>query len=440
MRIARFEGIFKLLSHFFSLVIFLSLIFLYTSDLRQHYFHIDEHSFIRKTYFYDLFFIKRDFSDPRWQVDDWDQPRFGPYVYGLTLHLAGFNDLEKTQRDVDFNDIQIGGQKWWWGLFWKKLDTAPKILAPALNLIYQGRKTAVLFSLAGLLSLYSLTAFLKLPPFSHLSTLMVGINGLMFDYGRRAMTDSMQIFGFFFNLWLIFLYLKAHHQQNKKNLLLASVAIGISAAFTTGVKLSGILALVFFLEIFAVLSWLEYLKNKLSNKFFLRTGFFSLAVVLLVFFAIFIVFHPYLYQDAPRRFFSMFFNRLASVEEFKERFPVGAVYGKGEAVSLVLQRTLLPGNYYGNFGYFWLPIDLVLFLWGSFLLLQKAQKRFLDKRQLNFEGVLIFWVFSTMLALVGYLGNDWPRYYLPTMSGITIVQSYALAFVFNRLWRTVGPK
>ena len=135
----------------------ISLSFYYFRDLNSHIFHIDEEHFIRKSYFFDLFFIKHDFKDIRWYEHDApDQPKLGPYIYGLSLHLTGLNDIDDTFSKLNFRNFLVDGQRWSEKYWSKRLEDFPNELIPILEPIWTGRRVAVIFSLATFLCLFLL--------------------------------------------------------------------------------------------------------------------------------------------------------------------------------------------------------------------------------------------------------------------------------------------
>ena len=406
---------------FFNLFLFITVF--YFSDLKSHIFHIDEYSFLRKSYLFDLF-IKKNFNDLRWSSDNFDQPRLGPYIYGFSLHLRGINNIEKFQKRIKFNEIKINNRSWWEELSWEKLSDFPSEVQFGGQPVVQERKVAALFSLGALLILLWLGFISKKIKFAFLAISLLTFNRLMFYYGRLAMTDSFQLFFFFLNLILILYYLKSFFQKNKKSFLVLSFLIGINIALSTGVKVIGILALIFFLGIFSVSFIINQQKKYLETRLILV----SLVIVLTSFFVIFVFLNPQIYSQPFNGFIKMFTLRWQSSINYQQtsRKPVKT---KIAALSLIINKLLLPGGKFGNFGLIrFMHFNLHILFNGLALLVKNALLRFQKQKEISLEFILASWFGLCFFSLIFYLKNDWPRYYLPLAVAITLIQAYFLAW------------
>jgi hypothetical protein len=411
------------------LFLFLFLTWLYFFDFKNSTFHIDEHEFTRKTFYFELFFLKRNLKDPRWYTQDsFIQPKLGPYIYGLTLRLSGIQEIEQTLKDINFRNINVGDTSWWWTWWAKPLKDPPADLVPSFKLIWQGRKVSILFSLTALILVFLLCSKIKGLPFGLISTFFLGINPLFFAFGRKAMTDSMQLLAFILNLLLFMLLTKTLDKNDKKKTILLSLAMGVNAAFGVGVKVSGILTLLFLAIMFPILLILQRLHKRPHRLLIL-----SYSIIGISFFTIFVSLHPYLYHDPLRRFFSMFTDRLAEDVVNRTLLPLHAVHGGNAALKLILIRTLISDEI-TNFNFYGIPVDLFLLPVGLFVLAKKALKTLFDKRTISGELILVAWFLVAFISLTFYLRLDLPRYYIPTLASITIIQSYALIYLLHDLW------
>lgn len=419
------------------IALFSFLTFLYFQDLKAHVFHIDEWAFIRKSYYFDLFFIKRDLKNPRWYtLDSPAQPKLGPYIYGLTLHLSGIRDIRETLSIRSFNPNKPGKDHWSFDWMNRRLEGFSTEMIPKLELIWLGRRTSVLFTLAALAILFSLGSKIKGLLFASLSTLLLGINPLMFTFGRRAMTDSMQIFFFFANLWLIFFYLKATASNNRRIQLLLSLTLGVNAALAVGVKVSGILIMLFLIILFLALILLRD-QAKQPTKDLLQSS----VVIGLSFSIVLVALHPYLYHNTIRQFLFMFTDRLADANIYKSSSPATAVNSHWEAAKMIARQTLSPlYGPYVNFRIGKLPVDLVLFITGLWYITEQAfadllsKKKVLVEKKISGEMILTAWALVVFASLIFYLRNNWPRYFLPVEAAITIIQAYAITILVQTLW------
>lgn len=416
------------------IVLFSFLTFFYFHNLKSHPFHLDEWAFVRKGYYFDLFFVSRNLKDPRWYVKDSpDQPKLGPYIYGLTLHLSGIDDIETTFKNIKFNVPEAGKsekEQWWFQWMHQRLENLPLEMVQKVQLIISGRRVSILFTLTAFVALFSLGTNIKGFLLGSISTFLLGLNTLMFTFGSRAMTDSMQLFFFFANLLLVLLYLKAIKNKNNQKIALLSIALGINCALGVGVKVSGILILVFLAIFFLGLFILQTLAKKPLAPLIL-----SFLIVITSFFTLFVSFHPYLYQNTLRNFISMFTNRLAGSDEYRLALPGLAVYSRWQAVKLIARQTLSPTfGPFVNFRIGKLPVDVVLFITGLWYLGEQAFADFFSRKKISGEVILITWTSVVIVSLIFYLKNNWPRFYLPTVSCITIIQAYAITTLLQELW------
>ncbi len=406
-------------------IAFLLITHMYFMNLTTHPFHADEYMFTRKSYFFDLFFINRDVQDPRWydgNIDNPDQPKIGPYLYGLTLHLNGIDNIDQKFNETRFNDE--GDGRAWWILLWNQpLENLKESLIPKLELIWMTRRTAVTFSLATFLIVFFICKQVKGYLFAFLATLILSLNPLMYSFGRRAMTDSMQLFAMYATLFLSLQILKKFNTSKTLKLVPQSLLLGLSIAFGVGVKISAIVLLIFLASFFAGLSKVLHLQKQSFNPLIQ-----SFAIVLIVFFSLFVILHPYLYHNPAGNFISMFTNRLDSAKQYWQDNPSYAIYTRSEAIKLIIRQTLSPTHGpFVNFRLGPLPVDLVLFISGLWYLFESTLVRYQKSKQIAGEALLLLWTIVVFLSLVFYLKNNWPRYYLPMVSVIAITQAYAIA-------------
>ncbi|PJE67420.1 hypothetical protein COU95_02480, partial [Candidatus Shapirobacteria bacterium CG10_big_fil_rev_8_21_14_0_10_40_9] len=206
MRITDFKKFFKIILF---ILLFGVFCFRFTSGLNFYPLYGDEQDFVARARYFDLFFIKRDFLNKDWQSElAYDHPPIAYYIYGLTLHLKGYNDLAKEQERIGFNVSRLDEAVLGWSI-----ADLPSVLLPSFKMIWQARKAAVVFSLGCLLLIYFLG--LEIGGFATglFSVLILGFNQLMFNTGRRAIADSILLFFFLANVLLIIYTLKFFYKK-----------------------------------------------------------------------------------------------------------------------------------------------------------------------------------------------------------------------------------
>jgi len=417
----------RLLFFLITAALFTYLTILYFDNLKTHPLHVDEYIFTQKSYFLDLF-MKREFSDWRWYLSNSAaQPKFGPYIFGMTLHLAGIDNIEQELTKRGFEDTK-SQDHWAYRLMNKNLINPPATILPQLELIQINRYPSALFSLGALALTFLITFRIKGLFFAGIATFLLGSNSLMELFGKRAMTDSMQLFFFFLTILLTSLFLNALEKKNTSRVYLLSVALGMSSAFGTGVKVSGILNVLFLIILFLLL-----LPLRRNTKTTLNTLIKSVLIMVVTFTILFILPHPYLHHHPIRQFTTMFTSRLAANDDYMLAFPLSAVHSRSEAINLVIKNTLLPTGNYINFRFLFIPLDLILFSWGFLLVGYKALKDFVGKKKITGEVLLITWTLLVSISLMAYMKNNWPRFYLPTTAAVTFIEAYAISDVVREI-------
>ncbi len=397
-------------------------------DYKNHPLFIDEHEFIRKTYYFDLLFLKHSLGDKRWydgKEDDVAQPKLGPYIYGFSLHIAGIRDIESALAKTRFNTIKINGNVWWSELWLKNPDTFPKELAESMKLIFIGRRVAMGFTVGSVLLLYILCALVGSVECAYVVSLLVLINPLWNWEGRFAMTDTMQIFFFILGLIILVFWHRAWQKKETRMMFLQSAALGVVCALATGVKVTGIM-LVFFILLYHVILFVF----DASERSRIHELLWSAFIVVTVFCGLFYAMNPFLYAHPITNFIYMFQHRLEAARTYYVKlYPGSALKTRSQALWFILVRTLLPGAWYGNFSMTTLPADLLLFLGGITMLLRRSVLMFRSSKRLQPFAILPLWIGFVFFCLSLYLTNDWSRYYLPFVYSICIAEGYMMYVV-----------
>ncbi len=207
--------LFKLKKSLVLIIGFIILLFLssyFSSQRTTTSLHIDEYLFVRKSYYFELFFLQQNFLDPRWTtLDEVRQPKIGPYLYGFAFTLTGIKNLEQKLNEIGFytfNKIYPtssdgDGKQLFLDLNGKKPSEVSPQYTQRISVILQARKVAIIFSVAGLIFLMLFLSLYFHPITALVGTLLIGINSLITYYSVVALTDSMQYAAFMINLFLI---------------------------------------------------------------------------------------------------------------------------------------------------------------------------------------------------------------------------------------------
>lgn len=434
------SGLMKIVKKHINKILFLG-IFLFVSfhlfdNYQKHNFNIDEYLFIKKSYYFDLFFIKHDLSDPRWFIvalgDDVTQPKVGPYIYGITLHLAGISNIEEFFRKTNFTSITVDNQPWWSILWNAKPENFPKSLSASLKLIWLGRRTSILFGIGSAIILFIFGTNLVNTFFASIASVLLVTNNLFTNEMKYATTDSMQLFFFFSNLLLCHIWLESYKNKNKKSFVLYSLILGINAALAAGTKTSGILVCIF-LGIFILLVMLIMKFSKRSIQWILVGTFIIGMTCGVVFYSL----HPFVHVDTLEAIKKMYYTRTLGYKDYWTEYPPLAIYTRKDSLLYIFQRTLAADGDFINFYLNPIPVDLILFLSGFVLISVKSFQQWKNKKKFPRLSILPLWSVVVFIGLIFYLFNDWPRYYLPFVSCITVVEGYAICMGLQRFYEVI---
>jgi hypothetical protein len=397
-------------------------------NLDNHPFYIDEHEFVRKSYFYYLYFVKHDLKDPRWYNPALEggalQPKVGSYIYGFVFHMLGIKDIEKTFQETGFNTITVNGSPWYEALWLKEPNTFPAELAGSMKLIFIARRVAVVFTIGSVALLFILCATLVSPIFAYAAVILLIANPLFNWEGRFAMTDTMQLFFFFLGLIFLVFWQRTWNAKKTFRMYGFSIGIGIVSALAAGVKVTGMMIFLFALPYCLLI----YATGKSSKKR-IKEIIVATALIIITFSGLFYIIHPYLYPDPVHNFYAMFHNRFEDAHTYYfDEFPDSAIPGRLLAIQRIYFHTLAPDASYGNFPLWGLPADLLLFIGGMGLLLWHVRTRLIP-----------LWVGFIFLCLTFYLYNDWSRYFLPAVAGVCIAQGYAIIRLVTGLIKKFYP-
>ena len=405
--------------------------FLYASFIRIAFFQFDEFEFVKKGFFYELFFLRHDATGPQWMnfENDPAQPKVGPYLYGATLSAAGYRDI--TAYFTRYDTFKKGMGVNWYEWLGKEPDQLPEAVRSTLPLVFVGRWVSLGFTIAMLGVVFWLSRLIGGYLYGLVALALLGFNPLLLAHGVYAMTDTFLLF--FFSAGLLtalgfFRSLKSHEPRMRAQAYTFSILFGILCALSAGVKVSGILLFVFGLIGLVLLFLLP--RAVVQEK---KTLIAHALIMTVTFVTVFIALHPFLYHQTFTRLPFMFTSRFEGELYYHTLYPATAVTSRVQALSLVVGRTLLPGGY-GNFNVGGIPIDLVLFLTGVFLLGRTMYRSHRRTHQVADESILLVWTTIVLASIAAYLRNDWPRYYLPSVMVVTLVEAYGIT-VFLRGFR-----
>ena len=401
-------------------LVFTAVFLKYFSQVESHNLAADEHEYIRKSEYFDLFFLKRDFTHPAWKhLDAYDQTKLGEYFYGLAQYLAGFKDIQKAQKEAAFNQGWVRStdaysqlwkpDKWWIRLSGKPLKTVQGISPEAFKMILAGRYLAVVFGLLTLGVCFWVMRELTNWFWSLLTVIFIASHPLFYQSAFEAIGDIILLFFLTLGLLLAIFWQRALFSGNRRLFIFLTIGVGINSALAWAAKLNGFMNLIFFNVLLGVIYLLLifFKKRKFSGQL-MRLGFAALIVNALAGF-IFYILHPYLWRN--------FFKGLIQMTQWRiwitARFRLNETYNIGSFSDkiMIIYRAIFFEN--------WLL--LLLFLIGFGLLGWQAAKG-LKKREFKTEMTIIVHGLVTWLLVLAYVVVNFERYFLPVLPLVIIYQ------------------
>ncbi len=431
----------KKISIFKSKILFLIIIliasFWYFNDYKNHIFFVDEHEFLRKSYYFDLLFVKHDLKDKRWYSEEYEagaaQPKVGLYIYGLALHLAGIKDIEKTFQTTGFNSIKVNGEFWWQSLSGEKPSAFPATLSSCLKIIWIGRVTGIIFTIGSIGLIFIIGSKIFNTIYGFIGALLFTFNYLMSIEGQNAMTDSMQLFFFLVNLVLCIYWISSVNTRNTKKIIIYSLLIGVNAALGLGTKASALM-LPLYLSIFIFLVLL--IERSFHRN--LRQVLYGAVTIGITMITFFYLLHPFIHQNSIYNSWYMFHSRLENAKtQYWFESPESAIYNRKNALIAIFSHTLAPDGIYTNFYNRTYPVDLFLFMVGLFLMIRQAVHSISLTHKIDSKYLLPLWTFVVFGSLTYYLMNDWGRYYLPFVCCLTLAETYVISIGVKFVWKDV---
>ncbi len=421
---------------FLALILILTGIILvsYISKLQSVPFFVDEYHFLRKAYYFNLFFVDNDRSNAKFYTEfEAAQPKIGIYIYGATLYLYGVKDVNTflSRFEIKSWPKSVGPLMTSFG--GTKLSNFPSHMNDFVKVIFNQRKVSLFFTFLSFVLIFLICSKVMGYLYAFLTTYLVSSNTLVVYTNSVATTDSMLMF-FTFLCFFVTIKLTEALKNNSKKIYQYSFLLGICMAFAAGVKVTGIVIVFYALCFLAVSIWSSW--NDIVKRAAILKG---LLVTIVSFFVVFVYFHPFLYKETLENFILMFVGRYKGIADAQLQNTVADVPTRVQALKLILKETLLPGGLYTNFELGYVPIDLVLFLFGATLLIKNLFQKYKFFGQPPLEAMVLILFLLTLSALVMYLKVNWPRYFMQTEILISMVQCYGLA-IFLAWYRKLMVK
>ncbi len=414
-----------------STIILLSIVFILSiinlsSKIYSPTEHLDESSWLHNAYFYKLFFLDKDTSNPNWvNFIAYDQPPVGKYILGFALHA--------NNKIID----SIGGEMTWHNNVTKYIfksglenkinkdtpdiknliDYSDSLLAqikisPITNIdsndLYTGRITIFIFGiLASIVAIIIGWYISKEITVGLLAGLLLINNPVTSPGFEQVLPDSIWCFFILVSiLGLILLFNELQNRNRLRNIIFLSILIGLSISLAIGTKLIAVYIIPVIILIFII-------KLTFRNTFpQFKIQLISLLLIFSTFSIFFILLNPFLYHDQ--------FNNLLKMANHRELIIKIQTLVQDPSINSISERFYAISKYGIFLGYdldSWIKKTVGIFYIFIFIvgIWEIAKMSILErKNKLIGPAIIISSCFIiTYIIIAPSIHMQWERYFLP---------------------------
>ena len=376
-------------------------------------FHADESVYIYMARYFDLYFLKRDFSNPEWDAKVvWSvtQPPVSKYLIGLALFATGH----------DFSRLH---HHWDWGLDEEANFERGNVPSASALLVSRALMTC-LFTLSIVLCAaiaYRLSGFVS----GFVAGPVMVVSGLALQYLRRATADAPLVF---FGLLAVIssmklLYCLSTSKVTASRRTYAWAALtGLWLALAGGSKPSGaaLIPMVFLAPV------VTYFVGKAGGSDCLpgRRLLVLYAILLLVTMAAFVIPNPMVYKNPLEGTEALIVHRQEAAGVQQQEAPEQALTTVASRTMAMLDRVFH-------------PVGLVVFLVGLGLLAWQELRNW-TRGVVTVRTVVLLWVGGTLAFTALFTPMDWGRYFVLLVPCQAVILGYLAAAVVGVMRQRLG--
>lgn len=382
----------------------------YTSKIPQASFEFDEHTWIvRGAIFFDLAFLKRDFSRPEWR--DWtsyDQAKLPEFFYGALLYAAYRQSPVKTLTETDFGVTLLKPKNEWAGQIRVPLSQIPQRFRRNIDILVLARTAVVFIAMICLLFTFLIGLQLRSDALGFTALLILAINPLFRSQAVTAKSDILFLCTLLITFYLSLKYLE---KAAWKTLVLLGIFSGLNAA----AKLHGLLIIVVVTVGLAGTA----VVNRRFGKSILRIVVFPVIA-----FTVFIILNPFTWTDPVANTIYMIRSRYESNAEFCASYPGHCAPTLRQRFQALTRDLIGPVNDYNSFHRIrWL--DTTLLIIGVTVLLHARERERLKYCWFIFWSMTIIPIITTLMVFLV------PRYDMVFLPWIGITESLGITGIME---------
>lgn len=392
-------------------------------------FHEDEHVYINRAIFYDLY-SKKDFSSPLWHRYESYDVKLPELIYGMIITKYKKTSVQDYIAVVGFNTSVTGEDSWnhYYARQYLPMSELPRLIYDRIEPVRIARWGSLALSIGSLLSLVAIWLLLDDWLAGLIAVLLLGLHPLYTYATLTAMGDGP--LAFFSLLTLLVSLLLSRSARKTGRYIFLSVLLGVFSGFAVSSKLNGLLS--FFYACTA--SFVCVVQNN-SNKRMLHACI-SMLLILFIGATVVLVINPHLWNSPIHNFLQMGYDRKAIIAFQQGLFPQDALRTPSERVAAVLRWAFSRHESYGVFPIVWQEVALTLV--GVFALLCEIYKSYDATFVMSHKRTSLVLFSAWCLIIAGattvLIPLDWNRYYLPIVIVVTMVQSFGASFALRTIF------
>ncbi len=391
---------------------------------------IDEGYWLHSSYFYYLFFIKKDMDHRDWySMYSIDHPPLGKYIMGFTL------DMINNKRIENYDGLA----KWFerykcksnlCDYFRKRIDEYKPIgNMPEITIedLFVGRMVSYTFTASILIILVILASITFDKKAVGVIAAMIFINNKVTSpIFLHAYMDTAPYFFVLITIVFIIKTLENIRTNDNRKIVIYSIFTGIFAVLGLSTKFSASYVIITIIIIYFTSSLLALRnKQKANVKMFLKSAFITSIIGIILFISL----NPLLYKDPIGGIKQMIEHR-QSVIFIQNHFLDERVSGLYEKIRIIYLKGILLDS---KTGFGLLSITLTILFFHGLSNLLKNMKKEIIKGYLGQYSIVTIWLATSYIFIGYFVHMSWNRYFIGMALSTSIIISYAIIKILSDL-------
>lgn len=386
-------------------------------------FHEDEHVYMNRTIFFDLY-LQKNFTDPIWFRFENDYSKLPDLLYGAALTLHTGTSTQTYLSRVKFNEDLIDRRSWnvRYSQEYKPLSQLPKEIYERVEPVRVARWVSWGLTIGSLVCVMAIGWVLGDWLAGVLAAGMLGFHPLFVYVMLTAMGDAPLIFFSSLTLLLSLVWLRA--LRSGQYHFGWAMVLGITVGLAVSSKLNGVFSAVSVIGLFCLATFWSQEKKKMreAGLAFLIMSMTCVNTLLLL--------TPQIWSHPISGFMDMIHQRNEIARNQQEWFSSDALLTFTDRLEIALLWLFSWHDGYGDFPVQWEQVGLFL---AGILTLGSKLKHILDKKSLSLHAQLLI-AFLLWVSCVGGLTLvsiplNWNRYYLPMVLIVIMIQATGASFL-----------